>query len=129
MAEITDIKNEFIRDEIDEFIENPDERKHMVNLFARTTPAMQAISAALIEGSHTIVDQLTKEALEEGTEALEVMDDGLIAGMGIVGIKFRAQCVFDCLSRQLPSVLRNTNVPQTQVSLSVHHLHHPVLSL
>ena len=94
MAEITDIKNEFIRDEIDEFIENPDERKHMVNLFARTTPAMQAISAALIEGSHTIVDQLTKEALEEGTEALEVMDDGLIAGMGIVGIKFRENFIF-----------------------------------
>ena len=94
MAEIADIGNEFIRDEIEEFIENPDERRHMVNLFTRTTPAMQAISAALIDGAHKTIDQLTKEALEGGTEALEVMDDGLIAGMGIVGIKFRDNFIF-----------------------------------
>ncbi|MCH8292365.1 corrinoid protein [Candidatus Poribacteria bacterium] len=55
---------------------------------------MQAIAAALIDGAHHTVDELTKEALEKGIEALEIMDDGLIAGMGIVGIKFRENFIF-----------------------------------
>ncbi|MDP6350702.1 MAG: corrinoid protein [Alphaproteobacteria bacterium] len=55
---------------------------------------MQDIAAALIEGDHHTVDRLTKQALDEGIDALEVMDDGLIAGMGIVGIKFRDNFVF-----------------------------------
>ena len=55
---------------------------------------MQDIAAALIEGDDDEVDRLTKQALEEGIEALEVMDDGLIAGMGIVGIKFREAMIF-----------------------------------
>ncbi|MSR83750.1 MAG: cobalamin-binding protein [Candidatus Latescibacteria bacterium] len=55
---------------------------------------MQAISAALIEGEHLVVNQLTKEALDSGIEALEVMDDGLIAGMAVVGIKFRENIIF-----------------------------------
>ena len=40
------------------------------------------------------MNQLTKESLDEGIEALEVMDDGLIAGMAIVGIKFRQNFIF-----------------------------------
>ncbi|MBI2504816.1 MAG: corrinoid protein [Candidatus Latescibacteria bacterium] len=55
---------------------------------------MQAISAALIEGEHVLVNQLTREALDAGIEALEVMDDGLIAGMAVVGIKFRENIIF-----------------------------------
>ncbi|MBT4138113.1 MAG: corrinoid protein [Candidatus Latescibacteria bacterium] len=55
---------------------------------------MQTIGAALIEGAHHDVDQLTKEALDAGVDALEVMDDGLIAAMGIVGIKFRENFIF-----------------------------------
>ncbi|HIM46285.1 MAG TPA: cobalamin-binding protein [Alphaproteobacteria bacterium] len=55
---------------------------------------MQDIAAALIEGDDDEVDRLTKLALEEGIEALEVMDDGLITGMGIVGIKFREAMIF-----------------------------------
>ncbi|MEE8492139.1 MAG: B12-binding domain-containing protein, partial [Acidimicrobiia bacterium] len=55
---------------------------------------MQAIAAAIIEGDNEAVDRLTSEALESGVEALEIMDDGLIAGMGIVGIKFREGFVF-----------------------------------
>ena len=51
-------------------------------------------AAALIDGDHHTVDELTETALEEGTEALEIMDDGLIAGMGIVGIKFRENFIF-----------------------------------
>ena len=94
MAELADIKNEFIRNEVEEFIERPDEIERTVNTFARVIPEMQDIAAALIDGANHTVDQLTKEALDAGTEALEVMDDGLIAGMGVVGIKFRENFIF-----------------------------------
>jgi 5-methyltetrahydrofolate--homocysteine methyltransferase len=94
MAELSEISNEFIRQEIDEFIERPNERERIISLFARARPKMQAIAAALIDGDNDLVNQLTKESLDEGIEALEVMDDGLIAGMGIVGIKFRQNFIF-----------------------------------
>ncbi len=94
MAELSDIANEFIRQEIEEFLERPEEIERNIELFARVRPAMQDIAAALIEGEDDEVDRLTKQALDEGIEALEVMDDGLIAGMGIVGIKFREALIF-----------------------------------
>jgi 5-methyltetrahydrofolate--homocysteine methyltransferase len=94
MAELREISNEFIRQEIDEFIERPEERERIINLFARAKAQMQAIAAALIDGDNEQVNQLTREALDEGIEALEVMDDGLIAGMAIVGIKFRQNFIF-----------------------------------
>jgi 5-methyltetrahydrofolate--homocysteine methyltransferase len=55
---------------------------------------MQAIALAVIEGEHHLCDRLTREALEAGHVAIEVMDDGLIAGMGVVGIKFRENFIF-----------------------------------
>jgi 5-methyltetrahydrofolate--homocysteine methyltransferase len=94
MAEITDIENEFIRQEIEEYIERPDERQRTINTFAKARPAMQLIAAALIDGDNDTVDRLTREALDSEIEALEVMDYGLIAGMGIVGIKFRQNFIF-----------------------------------
>jgi 5-methyltetrahydrofolate--homocysteine methyltransferase len=94
MAELSEVSNEFIRQEIDEFIERPEERTRIINLFARAKAKMQAIAAALIDGDNELVSQLTRESLDEGTEALEVMDDGLIAGMAIVGIKFRQNFIF-----------------------------------
>jgi len=94
MAELSDIGNEFIRQEIEEYLERPEEIVRNIELFARIRPAMQDIAAALIEGEDGDVDRLTKQALEDGIEALEIMDDGLIAGMGIVGIKFREAMIF-----------------------------------
>lgn len=94
MAELNDITNEFVRGEIDEFIERPDERERVINLFARARAEMQAIAAALIDGDNELVDQLTRAALAADITALEIMDDGLIAGMGIVGIKFRQNFIF-----------------------------------
>jgi 5-methyltetrahydrofolate--homocysteine methyltransferase len=94
MAELTDISNDFIRQEIEEYIERPEERERTIKTFARATPKMQEIAAALLDGDNETVDRLTRQALDEGTEALEVMDDGLIAGMGIVGIKFRENFIF-----------------------------------
>ena len=94
MAELTDIANDFIRQEIDEFITRPDERDRLITLFAAATPQMQDVAAALVDGDDETVDRLTVEALAAGTAALEVMDDGLIAGMGIVGVKFREAFIF-----------------------------------
>jgi 5-methyltetrahydrofolate--homocysteine methyltransferase len=94
MAELREVSNEFIRQEIDEFIERPEERERIINLFAQAKAKMQAIAAALIDGDNERVNQLTREALDDGIEALEVMDDGLIAGMAIVGIKFRQNFIF-----------------------------------
>jgi 5-methyltetrahydrofolate--homocysteine methyltransferase len=94
MAELTDVSNEFIRGEIDEFVERDDERERMINTFSACSTEMQDIAAALIEGEDDVVDELTRAALDRGTEALEVMDDGLIAGMGLVGIKFRENFIF-----------------------------------
>ena len=94
MAKITDIENGFIREEIEEYLERPNETEIAINTFAQVTPAMQEIAAALIDGDHHTVDRLTSEALGKGTGALEIMDDGLIAGMSIVGIKFRENFIF-----------------------------------
>ncbi len=94
MAQIDDIDNELIRSEIEEFIERPDERERMIEMFARARPAMQEISAAIIEGEDDEVDELTRKALDGSITAVEIMDDGLIAGMGIVGIKFRENIIF-----------------------------------
>ena len=94
MPELSDIANAVIRDEIEEFLERPDEIERNIALFARVRPEMQDIAAALIEGDNHTVDALTAKALADGIEALEIMDDGLIAGMGIVGIKFRENFIF-----------------------------------
>ncbi len=94
MPELSDIANEFIREEIEEFLELPEEIERNIRLFSRASSLMQNIAAALIDGDMSTVDSLTRQALDEGVEALEIMDDGLIAGMGIVGIKFREGYVF-----------------------------------
>ena len=94
MAGLNDIQNEFIRAEIEEFLERPDEIERIIGIFAQARPAMQDIAAALIDGDNETVDELTRAALDDGIEALEIMDDGLIAGMGIVGIKFRENFIF-----------------------------------
>ena len=94
MADLQDISNEKIRQEIEEFVENPDEVERNVGIFSRVRPLMQEIAAALIEGDDGTVDKLTKQALDDNVDALEIMDDGLIAAMGVVGIKFRDNFIF-----------------------------------
>jgi len=94
MAKLTDIQNEFLRLEIEEYVERDDELQGMIDLYAKTKPQMQDIAAKIIDGQHLKVDEMTKAALTDGFEALEIMDDGLIAGMALVGIKFRDNFIF-----------------------------------
>lgn len=94
MADLHQIENEFIRLEIEQYIERPDERERIINVFAGASPRMQAIAAGLLDGKKDVVDRLTREALDAGVPALELMDFGLISGMAIVGIKFRENFIF-----------------------------------
>tara|TARA_Y100000588_G_scaffold392802_1_gene506089 strand:- start:21500 stop:22255 length:756 start_codon:yes stop_codon:yes gene_type:complete len=94
MLTLKDISNEFIRNEIEQYVAKPEERDPLIQAFSKMRPEMQEIGAALIGRDHQRVDLLTSQALEAGTEALEVMDDGLIAAMRIVGIKFRENFIY-----------------------------------
>ena len=76
------------------YVENPDEQRHIRALWDEADPLMQEISYQLIIGQNQEVDRLTQQALEDGFSANTVMDDGLIAGMAIVGIKFRDNIIF-----------------------------------
>ena len=60
MAELADIQNEFLRKEVEEYVEREDERQRIIDLYAATTPAMQEIAAAIVDGRHLDTDQLTK---------------------------------------------------------------------
>ena len=51
---------------------------------------MQAIADAIIGGKREEVVELVKAALDEGTAPKTILNDGLIAGMNVVGAKFKA---------------------------------------
>jgi 5-methyltetrahydrofolate--homocysteine methyltransferase len=94
MAELADIQNDFLRQEVDEFVERGDERARLIGLYTVAKPILQEAAAALVDGDDETVDRLTRAALDDGIEALEVMDSGLIAGMALVGIKFRENFIY-----------------------------------
>ena len=60
---------------------------------------LEEISASLQKGDETQVAELTKRAITESIEAKEILDDGLLAGMNVIGKKFRDHEIF------LPEVL------------------------
>ena len=70
MAELSDIANPTIREEIEEFLERADEIERNVELFARTRPLMQEIAVGIIDGDDDAVDRLTVQALAEGIDAM-----------------------------------------------------------
>ena len=76
------------------YVTKPAEMNHIQSLFEKSAPIMHDIAYNLIVGKHTEVDRLTKEALDDGFHANTILDDGLIAGMAIVGIKFRDNIIF-----------------------------------
>ena len=75
-------------------ISKQDELQHITKMLEKTDALMQQISYALICGDNETVDRLTKQALDERYEANTILDDGLVAGMAIVGIKFRDNIIF-----------------------------------
>ncbi|MHC4563390.1 MAG: corrinoid protein [Planctomycetota bacterium] len=55
---------------------------------------LQALADALIKGDRNTVTELTAAALEEGVSPKDVLEQGLIAGMGVVGKRFKANEVY-----------------------------------
>lgn len=60
---------------------------------------LQRLADALIRGDHLVAADLTREALAASVEPKTVLDDGLLAGMKVVGERFRVREIF------LPDVL------------------------
>ena len=77
-----------------QYIAKPFEQKHIEGLYESGDLLMQNISYALITGDQDSVGQMTKEALDKGYTANDILDDGLVSGMAIVGIKFRDNIIF-----------------------------------
>ena len=55
---------------------------------------LQAISESLQQGNAPKVKELVQEALDEGTGVEVILDEGLIAGMGVIGEKFKKNEVY-----------------------------------
>ena len=87
------IVNEGLEEQM-QYVTNPSEEAHIRSLWDEADPLMQQISLNLIMGNNDQVDELTQEALAKDFSANTILDDGLIAGMAIVGVKFRDNIIF-----------------------------------
>ncbi len=77
-----------------EWVKRPGERKHIAEGLELADALMQEIAYSLIVGDNTEVDRLTREALEANYTANQILDNGLLNGMAIVGVKFRDNIIF-----------------------------------
>jgi 5-methyltetrahydrofolate--homocysteine methyltransferase len=55
---------------------------------------LKALADAIIKGDQNTAVETTKAALEEGTSAESVLNDGLIAGMEVIGARFKKNEVY-----------------------------------
>jgi hypothetical protein len=72
---------------------------------------LQEISESLQRGDSVKVSDLTKKAIDEKLEPKEILDNGLIAGMAVIGEKFKAHEIF------LPDVLLAAKAMYTGLDL------------
>ena len=77
-----------------EWVTRPGERKHIGDSLDVADELMQEIAYQLIIGKHLEIDRLTREALDAGYTANHILDNGLLNGMAIVGVKFRDNVIF-----------------------------------
>lgn len=52
---------------------------------------LKSFSDAVIEGKLDDIEQLTRDAIEQKYEPLRIINEGLLAGMSVVGQRFKAQ--------------------------------------
>ena len=55
---------------------------------------LKALADAIIKGDQNAAVDITKAALDEGTPAESVLNDGLIAGMDVVGARFKKNEIY-----------------------------------
>jgi len=80
------------------------------------TDILGQIATGLRDGNHTLVAELTRKALDDGLAAPSLLDDGLLAGMQVVGQRFRAREIF------LPDVLLAARAMHAGLELLEPHL-------
>ncbi|MGB2809774.1 MAG: cobalamin-dependent protein [Sedimentisphaerales bacterium] len=51
---------------------------------------LKALSEAIIRGDQAIAVDITKTAIDDGVHAGSILEDGLVAGMNIIGARFKA---------------------------------------
>ncbi len=76
---------------------------------------LQEIKDALMKGDRAGVVELTKAALEQGIAIKEILDNGLIAGMEIIGNKFKCNEIF------IPEVLISAKAMHAGMALLEPH--------
>ena len=71
----------------------------------------EKLSTAILEGDEEKAPRLVKRALRQGASAQEIMENGLLVGMGEVGVRFRAGDMF------VPEVLMSAEAMQASMEL------------
>jgi 5-methyltetrahydrofolate--homocysteine methyltransferase len=72
---------------------------------------LEKVAQAVIEGNATAVDEYTKAAIDANVAPRRIIAEGLIAGMDVVGQRFRTNEMF------LPEVLRSAKAMQRAMGL------------
>jgi len=72
---------------------------------------LSEISTCIIEGNLADIQDLTRQALDDGKEAKEILDSGLMPGMDHVGVEFKAGNMF------VPEVLRSAKAMSSAMEL------------
>jgi 5-methyltetrahydrofolate--homocysteine methyltransferase len=72
---------------------------------------LSEISTCVIEGNLGDIKGYTQQALDEGLEAKEILDNGLMPGMDHVGVEFKAGNMF------VPEVLRSAKAMSTAMEI------------
>lgn len=55
---------------------------------------LKVLSDSIIRGDHKTAVDITKAALEEGMEPGAILEEGLIGGMNLVGVRFKANEIY-----------------------------------
>jgi len=72
---------------------------------------LSEISTLIIEGNFDDMPDKTNQAVEEGLEATEILNNGLMPGMDHVGVEFKAGNMF------VPEVLRSAKAMQASMNI------------
>ena len=72
---------------------------------------LAALADALIKGDRNTVSKLTKQALDENVSPKDVLEKGLIAGMDVVGKRFKANEIY------VPEVLIAARAMKTSMEI------------
>jgi len=75
------------------------------------TEILSEISTAVIEGNLDDMQGLTHDALEQGLDPKEILDNGLMPGMDHVGVEFKAGNMF------VPEVLRSARAMHASMDI------------